>query len=78
LGTPKTMNRYTFNPQGSIYGPSHIIDQSGMRRLPAFTSIKGLFIVGSTIYPGGGYPSVIGSGYKTANTIIFAENKKND
>lgn len=78
LGTPKTMYRYTFNPKGSIYGPSHIVDQSGMRRLPTFTSIKGLFVVGSTIYPGGGYPSVIGSGYKTANMIIFAENKKND
>ena len=79
LGTPKTMQRYTFNPEGSIYGPSHITDQSGMRRLPSYTSTKGLFIVGSTIYPGGGYPSVIGSGYKTAKMILFAENNpRND
>ncbi len=75
LGTPKTMFRYTFNPEGSIYGPSHITEQSGMRRLPTFTSNPGLFIVGSTIYPGGGYPSVISSGYKTAKMILFAEKK---
>ncbi|MCG8569459.1 MAG: FAD-dependent oxidoreductase, partial [Spirochaetes bacterium] len=78
LGTPKTMERYTFNPDGSIYGPSHIPDQSGMRRLPTYTSTKGLFIVGSTIYPGGGYPSVIGSGYKTAKMILFAEQKQKE
>lgn len=79
LGTPLTMYRYTYNPNGSIYGPSHITDQSGMRRLQPYTSTEGLFIVGSTIYPGGGYPSVISSGFKTANMILFAEkNKKNE
>lgn len=76
LGTPKTMHRYTFSPEGSIYGPSHIVDQSGMRRLPTYTANPGLYIVGSTIYPGGGYPSVIFSGYKTAQMILFHDRKK--
>lgn len=75
LGTPKTMHRYTFNPEGSIYGPSQIVDQSGVNRLQPFTPVKGLFIVGSSIYPGGGYPSVISSGYKAAKMILFQEKK---
>ena len=78
LGTPKTMRRYTGNINGSIYGPSHIVEQSGMQRLQPFTSVGGLFIVGSTIYPGGGYPSVLSSGYKVANMILFAEQHKDD
>ncbi|MCK4796940.1 MAG: FAD-dependent oxidoreductase [Spirochaetes bacterium] len=75
LGTPKTMHRYTYNPDGSIYGPSQLVEQSGMNRLQPFTPVKGLFIVGSSIYPGGGYPSVISSGYKTAKMILYNEKK---
>ncbi len=75
LGTPRTMHRYTFNPEGSIYGPSLIVEQAGMLRLQSITPVKGLFLVGSSIYPGGGYPSVISSGYKTAKTILFFEKK---
>lgn len=75
LGTPKTMYGYTFNPEGAIYGPSQITEQSGMQRLQTFTPVKGLFLVGSSIYPGGGYPSVLSSGYKTAKMILFQENK---
>ena len=52
LGTPRTMHKYTFNPEGSIYGPSLIVEQAGMMRLQSLTPVKGLFIVGSSIYPG--------------------------
>ena len=69
------MHRYTYNPDGSIYGPSQLVEQSGMNRLQPFTPVKGLFIVGSSIYPGGGYPSVISSGYKTAKMILYNEKK---
>ncbi len=75
LGTPRTMHKYTFNPEGSIYGPSLIVEQAGMLRLQPITPVKGLFLVGSSIYPGGGYPSVISSGYKTAKMILFNEKK---
>lgn len=78
LGTPRTMHRYTFNPEGSLYGPSLIVEQAGMLRLQPITPVKGLFIVGSSIYPGGGYPSVIGSGYKAAKTILFHEKQNQE
>ncbi len=70
LGTPKTMNRYTGHREGSIYGPAQNIYQSGMNRLKAETPIQGLYLTGSSIYPGGGYPSVINSGYRTALAIL--------
>lgn len=70
LGTPRTMHRYTGHKEGSIYGPSQNIYQSGLNRLPAETPISGLFLVGSSIYPGGGYPSVINSGYRTSRRIL--------
>ncbi|MBN2546460.1 MAG: FAD-dependent oxidoreductase [Spirochaetes bacterium] len=75
LGTPMTMNRYTLNQEGSIYGPSQIVEQSGMNRLQPLSPVKGIMIVGSSIYPGGGYSSVISSGYKTAKMILFQEKK---
>ncbi|MCP4600063.1 MAG: FAD-dependent oxidoreductase [Proteobacteria bacterium] len=73
LGTPRTMKRYTSNPDGSISGPSQIVTQSGLNRLKPETPIEGLYLVGSSIYPGGGYPSVISSGYRVANTILQKE-----
>lgn len=71
LGTPMTMRRYTSNPEGAVFGPSQIVTQSGLNRLKPETPIEGLYLVGSSIYPGGGYPSVISSGYRVANTILM-------
>lgn len=73
LGTPMTMRRYTANPDGAIFGPCQNVYQSGLNRLQAETPIAGLYLVGSSIYPGGGYPSVINSGYRTAHLILEKE-----
>jgi prolycopene isomerase len=70
LGTPMTMRRYTSNPEGAVFGPSQIVTQSGLNRFKPETPIEGLYLVGSSIYPGGGYPSVISSGYRVANAIL--------
>jgi phytoene desaturase len=70
LGTPRTMHRYTGHLEGSIYGQAQNIYQSGLSRLQSETPVGGLYLVGSAIYPGGGYPSVINSGYRTAHKIL--------
>ncbi len=70
LGTPRTMHRYTLNPEGAIFGPSQTVFQSGLNRFKPKTPIDGLYLVGSSIYPGGGYPSVISSGYRAAAFIL--------
>jgi phytoene desaturase len=69
LGTPMTMERYTANPEGTIFGPSQNVYQSGLNRLKPETPIGGLYLVGASVYPGGGYPSVISSGFRAANLI---------
>ena len=70
LGTPVTIKRYTGHPEGAIYGFSQNLFQSGINRLSSFTPIEGLYLAGAYCYPGGGYFSVIFSGYNTAKLIL--------
>jgi all-trans-retinol 13,14-reductase len=70
LGTPVTMRRYSLNPEGTIFGPSQNVYQSGLNRLKPETPVRGLYLVGASVYPGGGYPSVMSSGYRAANLIL--------
>lgn len=62
-GTPLTMERYTNNSFGSIYGWEQNKDQTTGKPQHA-TPIKGLYISGQWTDPGGGVVSVILSGYK--------------
>lgn len=71
--SPLTLEKYTGNSRGAIYGWSQIVSQSGFRRLGIKTPIKGLYLVGAWTFPGGGISAVIQSGEIAANTII---NKK--
>ncbi|WP_100374831.1 phytoene desaturase family protein [Bacillus sp. FJAT-45037] len=62
-GTPLTMERYTNNSFGSIYGWEQ--NKQQMTGRPQHeTPIKGLYISGQWTDPGGGVVSVILSGYK--------------
>ncbi|AEV19300.1 hypothetical protein GTCCBUS3UF5_19920 [Geobacillus thermoleovorans CCB_US3_UF5] len=62
-GTPLTMERYTNNSYGSIYGWEQ--NKNQMTGRPQHeTPIKGLYICGQWTDPGGGVVSVILSGYK--------------
>ena len=78
LATPITMQRFTKNPDGAIYGFSHNVQQSGINRLSNITPIDGLFLVGAYVYPGAGFSSVISSSYTIAKSIIQSGNKKPD
>ncbi len=75
LGTPRTMHRYTGHLEGSILGQEQNVFQSGLARLQPETPVGGLFLVGSAIYPGGGYPSVISSGFRAAHKILRSMGK---
>lgn len=70
LATPLTMQRYTGNPQGAIYGFAQMNKQSGISRFGSETPVKGLYLTGACTYPGAGYSSVISSGYKTAKMLL--------
>lgn len=69
LGTPITMERYTNNPNGSVYGYSQTIKQAGRHRLDTTTPVDNLFLVGAWVNPGGGYEGSISSGMIAAQQI---------
>lgn len=69
LGTPKTMERYTSNPKGAVYGYEQSIKQSGRYRIKKETSIPNLSFVGAWTNPGGGYEGAISGGMVEAQRI---------
>lgn len=70
IATPLTMERYTANPCGAIYGFAQTPKQAGMNRFKPKTKIKGLYLAGAWTFPGGGVHGVCASGYLTAEEIL--------
>ena len=70
IATPLTMERYTGNSRGAIYGWSQIPSQSGIRRLHFKTPVKNLYLASAWTWTGGGISSVMNSGYLVAKHIL--------
>jgi len=70
IATPLTMERYTGNYKGAIYGWSQVISQSGLDRLRAQTPIKNLYLSGAWTRPGGGMAAVMLSGKQIADRLL--------
>lgn len=73
VGTPLTMERYTLNPQGTIFGWEFNQEQSMLNRLPQDTPIDNLFLAGAWTFPCGGQSAVIMSGRLCADIILGEE-----
>lgn len=69
LGTPRTMQRYTANPDGAVYGYAQTVRQSGIKRLKHKSAVKRLSLVGAWTQPGGGFQGVMESGIMEADRI---------
>ncbi len=63
LATPKTIERYTLNPMGTVYGYAQTVDQSGRNRIRAKSPVDGLYFASAWAFPGGGFSGAIISGY---------------
>lgn len=61
--TPKTINRFTNNSKGAVYGWTLTVEQQWNRRLPIHTPVDNLFITGHWSVPGGGLILSICSGW---------------
>jgi prolycopene isomerase len=74
VGSPRTMEHYSLNPRGSIFGWEFNREQTMMKRLPHTTPIKNLYLAGAWggMY-GGGQSAVLMGGYATAETILGRE-----
>lgn len=70
MGTPLTMERYTLNPRGAIYGYTMSPEQSILNRIPQETPIEGLYFAGAWTFPGGGQSACLGSGAVAAKMIL--------
>jgi len=76
VGSPRTMEHFTLNPKGTIFGWDNIPGQSMMNRLPQETPIPNLFLAGAWTFPGGGQSAVLNSGVMAAQKILKLENKR--
>ncbi len=73
VGSPRTLEHYTLNPKGSIFGWEFCKEQSMMKRLPQKTPIKNLYLSGAWAFPGGGQSAVLMGGEWVAETILGRE-----
>ena len=71
-GTPRTLERYTRNSDGAIYGWALAPDQIGPGRPANETPLPGLWLAGHWAQPGGGVYGVVTSGVNAARGILGA------
>ncbi len=71
--TPRTMERYTRNREGAIYGWALTPRQTGPGRPAAETPIPGLLLAGHWTRPGGGVYGVIDSGVTAARIALGSD-----
>ena len=74
VGSPRTMEHYTLNPGGSIFGWDNTLDQALLKRLPQKTPVKNLYLAGAWTFPGGGQSAVLISGEMVGREILKMEN----
>ena len=70
FSTPKTIERYTLNPEGAVYGFEQTPTQANLNRLPLQNPLKNLFFASAWGFPGGGQSGAIEAGYTSAQNII--------
>ncbi len=70
VGTPRTMQRYTGNPLGSIYGYALTPTSHSILRPQPRTSVPGLYLAGAWTFPAAGFTGTMMSGYNTAGLIF--------
>jgi prolycopene isomerase len=69
-GTPHTMQRYSWNPTGSIYGYASSPTSHSIFRPEPRTSVAGLYLAGAWTFPGPGFTGTMMSGWNTAGLVL--------
>ncbi len=76
VGSPKTIERYTLNPEGTPYGFAQTPHQAIANRIKQRGVLKGFYYASAWTIPGGGFTAAINSGYNCARQILYAEKKR--
>jgi len=74
--SPRTVERYTLNTHGALYGWAMTPSQSGRNRLAQKTDIEGLWLSGHWTQPGGGIYGVAASGLAAAKGVLGVPNNE--
>lgn len=69
-GTPHTMERYSLNPHGAIYGYGFTKESHSILRPQPRTSVPGLFLAGAWTYPAAGFEGAMLSGRNTSQLVL--------
>jgi len=72
ISTPLTLEKYTLNTKGAMYGLQVTPEQFGINRLSQKTPIKGLYLVGHYTRPAHGAPGVAMSGQFAAQAVLHS------
>jgi prolycopene isomerase len=72
VATPMTIQQYTLNPTGTIFGWDNTVEQSIQNRLEQQTPIPNLYLAGAWTFPGGGQSAVVMSGINAGKAILKA------
>ena len=67
VGTSKTVERYTLNPQGAVYGFSQTPERVGLEPI---SKLENLYYASAWTKIGGGFTGAIFNGYLTAFEIL--------
>ncbi len=70
VASPITMEKFTLNPRGTIYGSEPSPDQALTERLDPQTPIPNVLLAGAWTFPGPGQSAVLQSGEIAAETIL--------
>ncbi len=70
ISTPKTMQRYSNNPEGAVYGACQRISQGGLNRFPFHLKKHALYFTSAWVSPGAGISGVGMSAYWSAEAIL--------
>jgi prolycopene isomerase len=73
-GSPRTMERYTRNSDGALYGWALAPEQIGPGRPTNETPLPGLWLAGHWAQPGGGVYGVVTSGVNAARGVLGLAN----
>ncbi len=70
VATPKTIQRYTLNPGGSVYGFDQSRNQTGTKRLRNNFLLPNLYFASAWAFPGGGFEGTITGGFLAALQML--------
>ncbi|MFC0561415.1 phytoene desaturase family protein [Halalkalibacter alkalisediminis] len=70
FSTPSTIKKFTFNPEGAVYGWKKTVNQQGMATIGSKVSIDGVYFTGHWSQDAHGAYGVMRSGRKTAENVL--------